>query len=178
MTMALATSLPSFLESLPLARRAAEYAQEQHRGQLRESDEAPFILHPLEVAALLDSAGYPDVAVACGVLHETLEAGSADVAEIRARFGAEIADVVGALSEDPRIESFGERKAQLRRQVAACGSWALAVDAADKLSKVRELRTRAHDDPGLLAAREGQLKLEHYWATLEMLEARRAGRPI
>jgi hypothetical protein len=78
------------------------------------------------------------------------------------------------LSDDPAIESFAERKAELRRQIDEFGGWALAVDAADKVAKVRELRMRAHDDRRLLTAQEGQLKLEHYWATLEMLEARDA----
>jgi (p)ppGpp synthase/HD superfamily hydrolase len=48
---------PSFIEALPQARAALAFARELHRGQRRESDEAPFILHPLEVAALLHTTG-------------------------------------------------------------------------------------------------------------------------
>jgi hypothetical protein len=170
--------LPSFLDALPLARGAAEYAWALHEGQRRESDEAPFILHPFEVAFLLANARYPDAAVATGVLHEALEDGGADAIDLLARFGPEVAGIVRALSEDPAIESFAARKAELRRRIDEFGGWALAVDAADKVAKVRELRMRAHDDRRLLTAQEGQLKLEHYWATLEMLEARDAARSL
>src|SRR4051794_20160389 len=172
--MGVAARLPTFFEAFPLACAAADYAWGLHEGQRRESDAAPFILHPFEVAFLLANTGCPDAAVAAGVLHEALEDGGADVAEVRARFGAEIAGIVQALSEDPAIESFADRKAELRRRIDRFGGWALTVDAADKVAKVRELRMRARDDQRLLRAPEGQLRLEHYWATLEMLEARDA----
>src|SRR4051812_1988423 len=177
-TMDRAVRLPSFLELLPLARAAAEYAWGLHAGQRREADAAPFILHPFEGAVLLANAGYPDATVAAGVLHEALEDGGADVTDLSARFGEEVAGVVRSLSEDPAIRSFADRKAELRRRIDRFGGWALAVDAADKVAKVRELRVRAHDDHGLLMAEEGELKLEHYRATLEMLEARDASLPL
>ncbi len=47
----------SFIAGLPLALAALGYAQEMHRDQRRASDEAPFILHQLEVASLLLSLG-------------------------------------------------------------------------------------------------------------------------
>jgi (p)ppGpp synthase/HD superfamily hydrolase len=52
------TELPSFLSDLPLARQAYAFAREAHRDQRRESDAARFIVHPLEVAALLHSSGH------------------------------------------------------------------------------------------------------------------------
>ena len=41
---------PSFVDDLPLTRRALEFAAARHGGQEREADHALFILHPLEVA--------------------------------------------------------------------------------------------------------------------------------
>ncbi|MBV8734484.1 MAG: hypothetical protein JO120_06875, partial [Solirubrobacterales bacterium] len=52
------TFTPTFMEDLPQARAALAFARELHRGQRRESDEAQFILHPLEVAALLHNTGH------------------------------------------------------------------------------------------------------------------------
>ena len=66
--------IPTFIRGLPMAREALAYARELHRGQRRASDEAPFILHPLEVASLLYNAGYSEPVVAVGILHDTLEA--------------------------------------------------------------------------------------------------------
>jgi (p)ppGpp synthase/HD superfamily hydrolase len=176
--MTVETYIPSFLRELPQAGAAAEYATWLHRGQRRDSDDAPFILHPFEVASLLSNTGHPDAVVAAGVLHEAMEDGGADYADISARFGRDIADVVRALSEDRAIASFDERKAALRRQIADFGGSALAVDAADKVAKVRELRIRAHDDPAFVTAPEGVLKIRHYQATLELLEQRDAAPPL
>ena len=36
---------PSFVDDLPITRRALEFAARQHSGQRREADHAPFILH-------------------------------------------------------------------------------------------------------------------------------------
>ena len=44
---------PTFVDGLPLTRRAFEFATERHEGQRRKADDAAFILHPLEVAQLL-----------------------------------------------------------------------------------------------------------------------------
>ena len=170
--------VPTFLEELPLARAALAYAAARHHGQRRSSDAAPFLLHPLEVAALLHNSGYAEPVVAAGVLHETIEQGDADPREIRARFGDEVTDLVIALTEDPDIEPFGERKAALRNQVAAFGSDATAVYAADKVTKVRELRASATHRRETLTTPAGRAKLDHYTQSLAMLEARAAHHPL
>lgn len=45
-----------------------------------------------------------------------------------------------AVSDDDRITGYAKRKAALRQQVAGGGEEALTLFAADKLSKLRELR--------------------------------------
>jgi len=164
--------LPSFLSELPLARQAYRFAWDAHRDQRRESDAARFIVHPLEVAALLHTTGHAELLVATGILHDTIEDTATTVSEIRECFGAEIAEIVATMTEDPSIEDFQERKASLRQQIAAFGPDATAVYAADKVAKVRELRSRATRgenvfDPNNTSAQE---KLKHYLASLAMLE--------
>ena len=168
--------MPTFLDGLPVAREAALYASEQHRGQSRDSDDAPFILHPLEVAALLHNTGHSEVVVAAGLLHDTVEDTDARKDEIANRFGSEVAGLVDALTEDPQIESFEERKSALRRQVADfTDDDAAAVYAADKVAKVREFRAEVTHDPQLLADDDppGRAKLDHYCESLSMLERER-----
>jgi guanosine-3',5'-bis(diphosphate) 3'-pyrophosphohydrolase len=123
---------PTFLQELPLARRAFTFARSAHREQRRGSDAAQFIIHPLEVASLLYNTGHPDLVVAVGILHDTVEDTPAHTGEVEAMFGAEVARLVAALTEDPGIEEFEARKAGLRRQVAAFDGDAIAVYAADK----------------------------------------------
>jgi (p)ppGpp synthase/HD superfamily hydrolase len=157
---------PDFTRGHPMTRAALSFAEERHSGQRREADNAPFVIHPIEVATLLHEAGYPDYVIAAGALHDVIEDTDTESAEISQRFGPKVALLVTALTENPAIEDDAERKTALRSQVARAGGDAAAVFAADKISKARELRLqgeRARFD------RASRAKLDHYDASLEML---------
>jgi (p)ppGpp synthase/HD superfamily hydrolase len=164
-----------FVEGLPLTRDALAFAADRHAGQTRDSPAVPFVTHPVEVACLLHEAGYSDEVVAAGVLHDVLEDTDVEQAELANRFGERVAGLVAAVSDDPSIEDGAERKAALRRQVAASGEEAGVIFAADKISKARELRERlSRGDAG-----EGDLlKLDHYRASLDMLDGLVPGREL
>jgi (p)ppGpp synthase/HD superfamily hydrolase len=169
---------PSYLDGLPLASKAFAFMAERHAGQLREADAAPFLLHPLEVGALLFVFGYPERVVTAGLLHDILESSATTAVELRMRFGSVIASLVEAVSENPAVQDPVERKAALRRQVAAAGPEAAAVFAADKLSKVREIRIRAACDAGFTSDTAQRQKLEHYVASRYMLEQQLGDHPV
>jgi (p)ppGpp synthase/HD superfamily hydrolase len=166
-TLRTADRQPAFARDLPRTWAALEFAGERHAGQRRETDDAPFVVHPLEVASLLREAGYSDDVIAAGVLHDVLENTDTKPGEITERFGSKIALLVTAVTENPAIADRADRKAALRFQVAHAGENAAAIFAADKISRVRELRLRATRGPLDRAARA---KLEHYRASLEMLD--------
>jgi (p)ppGpp synthase/HD superfamily hydrolase len=158
------------MAELPLASAALAYAHELHKGQ-RRADAAPFILHPLEVAALLFNSGHEEPVVAAAILHDTVEDTPAGLDEIRERFGEQVAALVGAVTEDAGIEDAAERKAALRRQVAKAGPDAASIYTADKVTKVRELRGRLTLEPELLSRDpDERLRLDHYRESLLMLE--------
>jgi len=167
---------------LPHTRAAVAYAERQHAGQRRTADGAPFIEHPLEVATLLYHAGASDHVIAAGVLHDTIEKTSTNATDLRARFGSAIARLVLAVSEDPRITPYPARKAALREQVTTAGHDALMVFAADKISKVRELRlepetsTQPQSTPEPSLTR--QRNLTHYSRCLELLEDLHTDSPL
>jgi (p)ppGpp synthase/HD superfamily hydrolase len=162
-----------FDSRLPKAAAALEYAERLHDGQRRQADAAPFIAHPVEVAMLLYEAGAADEVIAAGVLHDALEKTAATPREIYARFGRRVGDTVCAVSDDPGIPGYARRKAMLRGQVAQAGEDALMVFAADKLSKVRELRLDACSDSTVR-----RRKLRHYRLLLVMLQERLPDSPI
>jgi len=162
---------PPFLAERPTVRAAVEYAATMHTSQLREADRAPFILHPLEVAALLSGRDLDDEVVAAGVLHDVVENTPARTEDVEARFGPRVAAAVAAVTEDPRIGDYGERKAALRAQVAAAGPDAQAVYAADKIAKARELRAHAASGRAALSDPALQRRLEHYERSLDLLRA-------
>jgi (p)ppGpp synthase/HD superfamily hydrolase len=156
-----------FVDRSPLTRGALAFAASHHDGQTRDLDDTPFVTHPVEVACLLHEAGYSDEVVAAGVLHDVLEDTDVERGELEERFGSEVARLVAAVSDDSAIEDHAERKAALRRQVAAAGDCAVAVFAADKVSKARELRARTGYGR---FERKDEARIEHYRASLEMLD--------
>lgn len=91
---------------------------------------------------MLARGGAPEQLVVAGLLHDLLEKTDVTVAELQQRFGARITQLVLAVTDDERISSYKERKAALRNQVANAGDEAVALFAADKLSKLRELGRR------------------------------------
>ncbi len=152
---------PDFLDS-PLLREAYEFARDAHHGPRRRGDTD--VEHPVAVARLLREAGYPDEVVAAALLHDVLEDTDTDPDEIEHRFGRKVAGLVRALTEDPAIEDYAPRKAELRERVVEAGPEAAAIFAADKLAKVRELRRRGGQaDPQ---------QVSHYRAALSLLRRR------
>jgi (p)ppGpp synthase/HD superfamily hydrolase len=156
-----------FVDRSPLTRDALAFAAQRHEGQTRDWDDSPFVTHPVEVACLLHEAGYSDAVVAAGVLHDVLENTDARAEDLERHFGPEVARLVAAVSDDPAIEEHAERKAALRDQVARAGECAAVVFAADKISKARELRTRA--SRGRFDRRD-ESRITHYRASLALLE--------
>lgn len=157
----------TFLAHLPLTRRAVAFAQAHHGDQRRKADGASYVLHLLEVASLLDRSGYPDHVVAAAVLHDVLEDTDAQRSELDARFGALVGELVSLVSDDPTIADEEERKDDVRERVRRADGEAAVVYAADKISKVRELRlmmARDPDDP------EIEQRLHRYRSSLSMLE--------
>ena len=156
---------PSFA-GLPMAQAALTFASARHANQYRETDHAPFIAHPIEVGCCCIADGQPDEVIAAGLLHDMLEKTRTTGAELQRRFGARIARLVESVSDDPSIGDYESRKRELRDRVAHAGSNTVAIFAADKTSKVRELAllpTSRLDDTTTRA------KLAHYRASLEML---------
>jgi (p)ppGpp synthase/HD superfamily hydrolase len=163
----LMTRQPPFVEGCPLVGAAVEWAGRMHASQRRDVDHAPFILHPLEVAALLSGRALDEEVVAAGVLHDVLEKTDTSIEDVRERFGDRVADIVAAVSEDETIADYDERKEALSRQVAAARPDAHAVYAADKIVKARELRARATRDS--LDDADVSRRLEHYEQSLATL---------
>ena len=91
------------------------FATQAHRGQVRKLAGTPYILHPLEVAAIISTIT-PDLEVmAAGVLHDTVEDCDVDPREIKEKFGARVSALVQSETEDklsqrPASETWMQRK--------------------------------------------------------------------
>jgi hypothetical protein len=129
------------------------------------------------VASLLYAAGAPDHLIAAGALHDVIEKTAATAFDLRRRFGSRVAALVLAVSEDEGIPGFTERKGALGHQVADAGEEALLLFAADKISKVRELRLDAGRPSGR-PGRSSRRRLAYYGRCLALLQERLPNSPL
>ncbi|HSR95170.1 MAG TPA: HD domain-containing protein [Solirubrobacterales bacterium] len=134
--------IESKAERSALVRGALSVARRAHGGQFRQTgcDEIPFIDHPLAVAELLAEQGYPEEVLAAALLHDVGEHAEMEPDSLRARFGDEVVGLVEAMTEDPAIADYEERKKEHRERVAEAGPEARAIFAADKAANVAVLR--------------------------------------
>jgi (p)ppGpp synthase/HD superfamily hydrolase len=133
--------------------RAIRAALAAHAGQTRKGDEdMPYAVHPLHVALLLARLGMPARVVQAALLHDVVEdCAGWSVARVGHEFGADVARIVGELTED-KSKSWEERKRTQVEHVPALSPDALSVKAADKLHNLRTLAgdLRAAADPDVI----------------------------
>ncbi|HYQ78365.1 MAG TPA: HD domain-containing protein [Solirubrobacterales bacterium] len=158
--MSPAERIEAAAERSPLVRTALAKAREAHAGQVRNgSGGMPYVEHPVAVAALLDEHGYGEEVLAAALLHDVVEDSETSLDELREPFGAEVAGMVGALTDDEAIDPYRERKAEHRERVAAAPAGAHAIYGADKLTNTRTLRT-AFEDEGDAVRKEFKVPIE------------------
>jgi len=174
----LTTPDPPFVGARPWLSSVVAWATAVHAEQVREVDNAPFVLHPLEVASTLSSRGYDDAVVAAGLLHDAVEKTETTIEAVRERCGDRVAAIVAAVTEDDTITDYAERKSKLRAQMAAAGVDAHAVYAADKLTKARELRAQVARDRQAVTDPAFRQRLGHYEDSLELLRSVAAEVPM
>ncbi len=165
-----------------LVARALAKAGKEHAGQVRTgSGGLPYIEHPRMVAATLAERGYGDEVLAAALLHDVVEDSDTTVADLRDEFGAEIADLVAALSDDESIAGYRARKDEHRARVAAADGDALPIYAADKLANMTTLHA-AIEAEGIKVADEYDtplaVKLEVWEADAAMLAREAPGLPL
>lgn len=165
---------PAWVADSPLLTHAFSLAEAAHGSQRRTTDGQPFLDHVTSVARLLREAGYDEELVAVGLLHDSIERGTLSADELRREMGEDITELVLDLSENPRIERFDRRKADLRARVAVAGERAVAVFAADKLSDIRGLRWAISTFADSLEDRMGttiEAMAGHYRDSVAVVEA-------
>jgi GTP pyrophosphokinase len=157
---------------------ALGYAARVHRDQVRKGSSVPYVTHLLAVAAIVGENGGTEEEVIAALLHDAPEdrGGEARLAEIRERFGDEVADIVAGNTdtfEDPK-PPWRERKEAYVAHVAHAPRSVRLVSAADKLHNARsvlaDLRSLGEDLwPRFNGGKEGTLW--YYRALVEAFEA-------
>jgi (p)ppGpp synthase/HD superfamily hydrolase len=123
--------------SLSLAFSAARRAHADHT---RGGHGRPYFEHPIQVAQLLKDAGFDEGVCAAGLLHDTVEDSSFTVDDVVESFGQRVGGLVEALTENPEIKDWEERKRALRESAAGSGPDCAAIYAADKVANLHDWR--------------------------------------
>ena len=122
---------------------AIRYAVEKHSGMVRKRENTPYILHPLEVAAIVSTISSDEELLAAAVLHDTVEDTDATMEEIEQLFGARVAALVASETEDKRRSlppdmSWRIRKEESLEELKRAADPAVKVLwLGDKLSNMR-----------------------------------------
>ena len=87
---------------MDLFERALCYAIEKHSGQRRKLSNIPYILHPMEVAAIVGTMTDDSATLAAAVLHDTVEDTDATLEELEEKFGRRVALIVMTETEEKR----------------------------------------------------------------------------
>lgn len=82
--------------------KALIFATEKHSGQRRKMSGVPFILHPIEVAAIVGTMTDDKEILAASVLHDTVEDTDTTLEEIKEVFGKRIYLLVMTETEEKR----------------------------------------------------------------------------
>jgi (p)ppGpp synthase/HD superfamily hydrolase len=156
---------------------ALGYAARVHRDQVRKGSSVPYVTHLLAVAAIVGENGGTEEEVIAALLHDAPEdqGGEARLAEIRERFGDEVADIVAGNTDTFEIPKppWRERKEAYVAHVARAPRSVRLVSGADKLHNARsvlaDLRSLGEDLwPRFNGGKEGTLW--YYRALVEAFE--------
>src|SRR6202008_4975371 len=130
-------------DDLTIIKKAYDYSLKNHEGQSRASGE-PYLVHPLEVALVLAEMKMDPIAVAAGLLHDSVEDTSITIVDIRKEFGEQVAHIVEGVTKISQID-FSSREEQqaenLRKMMLAMVDdiRVVLIKLADRLHNMRTL---------------------------------------
>src|SRR3954449_854297 len=126
-----------------LVTRAFRYAAVAHEGQQRQSG-SPFIEHPVGVARICAQLRLDEQTIAAALLHDVVEDTEADIDDVRAEFGDEVAKLVEGVTKLTRIQFQSREHAEAenyRKMVVAMSEdvRVILIKLADRLHNMRTI---------------------------------------
>ena len=128
-----------------LVSEALAFSAKAHDGMRRRKSAAPYILHPMEVGAIIGTMTDKQEVIAAGVLHDVVEDAGIAIEEIGERFGARVMELVASETENKREELPPEetwlirKKESLEKIKNTDDIEILILWLGDKLSNIRAI---------------------------------------
>ncbi|NLM26478.1 MAG: bifunctional (p)ppGpp synthetase/guanosine-3',5'-bis(diphosphate) 3'-pyrophosphohydrolase [Firmicutes bacterium] len=130
--------------NVDLVKKAYEFSENAHQGQLRDSGE-PFFNHPFHVALILAELELDVDTIAAGLLHDVIEDTEVTHEQLKEEFGEQIlmlVDGVTKLDKLPYKTRFERQAENLRKMIFAMAKdiRVILIKLADRLHNMRTLR--------------------------------------
>lgn len=128
-----------------LLKTALDWAAVWHQDQKRKyppglpGSSVPYVSHIAGVAAILSRHGFAEEVVAAGALHDVLEDCGVTHAELAAKFGSAVADLVREVSEEDKSLGWEERKRAYAEHFSRKPWPAQAITLADKIDNLQSI---------------------------------------
>ena len=125
--------------------KAIAFAVRKHSGTPRKGTEIPYIVHPMEAAAIVAGITDDQELIAAALLHDTLEDTGTKFEELVSEFGLRVANLVAEESEDKQEgkapeETWKDRKQATLDHLEKAGYETKILALADKLSNIRAIQ--------------------------------------
>lgn len=149
-------------DNIAIIEQAYHFAAAAHADQKRKSGEL-YITHPLAVASILADLNLDLSSIIAAVLHDTVEDTEVTVAEVRDKFGDQVAEIVDGLTKIGKVKfrSNQERMAEnFRKMIVAMAKdlRVILIKLADRLHNMRTIQCM----PSAKAKRIAQETLDIY----------------
>ena len=118
--------------------KAIKFATDAHNGATRKGSDTPYILHPLEAAAIVSRLTSDQDLMIAAMLHDTIEDTCITYEDIKQEFGERIANLVNHESED-KSKTWHERKSHTLNTLQNEPLDVKIVAFGDKLSNIRSM---------------------------------------
>jgi (p)ppGpp synthase/HD superfamily hydrolase len=118
------------------------FAAERHKAQKEPGSDLPYLVHIVSVAAEVIAAlpttklANPDLAVACALLHDTVEDTDTTLDEIAELFGPAVAAGVSALTKNEQLPTKKEQMADSLRRIREQPPEIAVVKLADRITNL------------------------------------------
>ena len=140
---------------LSSVKKAYEFSEKMHAGQIRRSGE-PYISHPLNVAAILADLRLDLDSIITGLLHDTVEDTHATISDIKNEFGDTVAALVDGVTKISKMQfrtSTEQQGENIRKMIVAMGKdvRVILVKLADRLHNMRTLNHMKYEKQSRIA---------------------------
>lgn len=143
----------------PLIDEAKQLAGKAHEGQVRKYSGMPYIIHPVEVATIVQTVeGHTDEMIAAALLHDVVEDCDVTFEQIAEEISPEVAELVRGLTEVSKPEDGNRavRKAKDRDFLAQQNAEVQTIKYADIISNTQDIRA---NDPSFAKVYIEEMKL-------------------